>query len=628
MAKTNGPMATAEAPQSLAAVAVLPVLVSHQAQGATDFTQSLGVVTHIDSGWSQWTDAPLLLNELSYLGITTVRDGSPFEYALPTMITLAQAGVHFDLLEANVYSFDQPGQMNAALEVSRAHLLEAAVPGSVIAFEGSNEYTTNSYLLNGANSNGNLSWGLTDAAALSAAVHADPLFAGVAVIAPSAIQLDSLPDFSAVADASNVHIYGGVGQQLQDLIINSVGFAQASNPGAPVYITETGISSSGYGSSTWGVADEHTQAIIDLNAVLDGFSAGADMTFLYELMDEPGGANLQEQHFGLFNADGTPKLAATAIGNLTHLLADDGNGGVAPGSLSYALSGLPPGASSMLLEKSDGTFELIVWDGRATLYDGTGNVTPPSSTVTLTLGAAASSISLFDPLLGTSAIATQANATSISFQLSADPLVLQLQFGSVTGAPRPPAVSNATVSGNGSAALTGTADPNSVVKIYEGSKLLGSTIADGQGNWSLTTPSSTAQKHALTLTETTASGQAISSDGFVYYGKAKQTLAGASGDDVLVGASGDRLTGGLGHDHFVINTAPGKEAISDFQAAVGSNLGDQLWLDHRLSPNFADVMAHATQSGTSVLITFDRNNVITLEHVTMSDLHASDFLFF
>src|SRR5689334_9752641 len=38
--------------QSIAAPTL--ALTSHQAQAATDFTGSLGVVTHIDSGWAQW----------------------------------------------------------------------------------------------------------------------------------------------------------------------------------------------------------------------------------------------------------------------------------------------------------------------------------------------------------------------------------------------------------------------------------------------------------------------------------------------------------------------------------------------------------------------------------------------
>ncbi|MEO6224597.1 MAG: Ig-like domain-containing protein [Sphingomicrobium sp.] len=616
----------ASQPAAAAAVAG-PALSSHAAQSAGAFVGSLGVVSHIDSGSAPWTNATILLNELSYLGISTLRDGTPFDYALPTFVALAQAGIHFDLLEANVYSFDQTGQINAALDVGRAHQLEAAVPGSVISFEGSNEYTTNNYTLNGALSAGNLSWGLADAAALSAAVHADPLFAGVAIIAPSAIQLDSLPDFSGLANGSNVHIYGGVGQQLQDLIINSVGFARASLPGAPVYITETGISSSGYGTSTWGVANEQAQAVIDLNAVLDGFSAGASMTFLYELMDEPSAANAQEQHFGLFHADGTPKLAATAIGNLTHLLADDGTGTVAPGNLDYALSGLPAGASSMLLEKSDGTFELVLWNGRATLWDGTGQVTPPASTVTLTLGQTASSIQLFDPLLGTGALVSLANAGSIGLQLSADPLVIQLSFAPAAAAPPPPSATNVILAGN-AATVTGIAEAGSRVSVFEGTRLLGAATADPSGHWTLGFTASNSPQHALTVSQVTASGQTVAAAGLTLFGKAREALVGGVGDDVLIGAAGDRLTGGLGSDHFVINSGSGKESITDFRAGTSGVVGDQLYVDHRLAASFADVMAHATQSGTSVVIAFDKATVVTLEHVDIASLHAGDFLLF
>ena len=48
--------------------------------------------------------------------------------------------------------------------------------------------------------------------------------------------------------------------------------------------------------------------------------------------------------------------------------------------------------------------------------------------------------------------------------------------------------------------------------------------------------------------------------------------------------------------------------------------------DRGPATNFADLVAHATQCGTSVLITFDRNDVITLEHARLGSLHASDFL--
>jgi hypothetical protein len=592
----------------------------HQAQSASSFLSSLGVVTHIDSGTAQWTNSSVLLNELSYLGISTLRDGTPFDYALPTMVTLARAGVHFDLLEANVYSNDQTGQVNAALDVSRAHQLEAAVPGSVIAFEGTNEYTTNSYTLNGVNSSGNLAWGLSDAQALQTAVRADPMFANTTIIAPSAIQMDSLPNFSSYVNASNAHVYGNAGEQLQYVIENSINYARNSAPGDPVYITETGISSAGYAASTWSTTDEATQAIIDVNAVLDGFAAGAKMTFLYELMDELDPWKIAtEQHYGLFHADGTAKPVATALHNLTTLLADSGNGGVAPGSLDYTVNWLPWSASTTLLEKSDGTFDLVIWNGRVQLYDGSNPVTPATSTINVTLGQAASSVQLFDPITGTSPIASMQNSSSITFQLTADPIIIELKFAKAVA----PGTSNVLAGTNGANIVSGVADPNGKVSVFEGSKLLGTATADATGTWSLGVTTSNTPQHSLTLSELTSGGQTLAGAGVTLFGKVKQTLFGGAGDDVLVGAATDRLYGNGGHDHFVANAGAGKFTIADFTPDT-----DRLQIDHRLAATFSDVVAHATQSGTSVVINFDAVNALTLEQTSLSSLHSGDFFFF
>ncbi|QIK77691.1 hypothetical protein G7077_00925 [Sphingomonas piscis] len=581
-------------------------------------------MTHIDSGSAQWTNAPMLLNQLSYLGISNLRDGAPFDYALPTFTTLAQAGIRFSILEANVYSFDQTGQVNAARDVARAHALEAAVPGSVIAFEGTNEYTTNQYWLNGASSSGDLSWGLSDAAALELAVSADPLFVNTPIIAPSAIQLDSLPDFSSYVNGSNAHIYGNIAENLGDRIVNSIAFARASAPNEPVYITETGISTSGYGTSNWGVTDEDTQAVINVNALLTAFAAGAKMTFLYELMDEPNASNVQEQHFGLFHADGSPKLAATAIGNLTHLLAD-GGASAAPASLNYELSWMPWSASSMLLQEGDGTFDLVIWNGRAVLHDGTQEVPPPTSPLLLTLGQSASSIRVFDPIAGTTPLASFTNASSVDLNLSANPLVVEIKFGAAVAPPAAPRATNVSWISNNVASVVGTADPGDVVSVREAGTLLGTSTAAADGGWSVRLPASAAATHALTLTATDANG-ATTTDGLLLYGKTKQTLTGGSGSDVLIGASGDRLVGGGGDDRFVINAGPGKGTIVDFQAGLGG--GDVLAIDHNLARDFADLMSHAKQSGNNVLLSFTKSDVITLENVSLGALHAGDFLFF
>jgi len=401
------------------------------AQSVSKLLNSFGVAAHIGA-----LSPTTVLNELSYLRIWNVRDGTPSTTAFPTFEAVAKGGARFVLLESNVY---YPGsQLDAAADVARADQLIRAAPGAVIGIEGSNEYTQNTYYFNGVSSYRNLGWGLWDDAALKAAVRADPLMARVKVIAASEGTSRSIPSLGTNVDAGNVHVYRGVGQQLQTGINAWVAAARASAPGDPVYITETGISSSGFDTSTWGggVANAHLEAIIDINALLDGFKAGAAITFLYELMDEPGASSVQEQHFGLFNADGTPKPAAVAIGNFTHILRDDGKGGVAAGRLQYRLAGLPSTASSMLLEKSDGTFQVVIWNGEAKLYDGAQEVTPAASTVTLTLGSAARSISIYDPVHGTAAQSATAGASGVSVALSEDPIIIEVKPPAVTGSIR------------------------------------------------------------------------------------------------------------------------------------------------------------------------------------------------
>src|SRR4029077_14396905 len=54
--------------------------------------------------------------------------------------------------------------------------------------------------------------------------------------------------------------------------------------------------------------------------------------------------------------------------------------------------------------------------------------------------------------------------------------------------------------------LTGTAEANSVVKVYDGATLLNSVTADGTGAWAYTTAALADGAHSLTATATDAAG--------------------------------------------------------------------------------------------------------------------------
>ncbi len=405
---------------------------------------SVGVNAHMDSGSPVWTNTQRIAAEVAALGVKHVRDGTPYDWALPEYVALAKAGVAFDLSQVNptAAAFTTVGSTEDA---QRAAALALAVPGSVESMEGANEYNISSYSLNGSNSYGNLAWGAADDASLHAAVAAAPALAGVTVVAASTALVDSAPNVSASVDASNWHVYGGVGEQLGAKMAAGIAAAQATAPGKPVYVTETGISSSGYGSATWGVTDEATQGVILTNAVLESFKDGAYRTFLYELQDDTS-STAQENAFGLFRTDGSAKPAATDIGNLLRLLADPAGASKPLGSLAYRIAGLPATASSMLLQKSDGTFDLAVWNGGATLYNGTAGVTPPTSNVTVTFANAAQSVSVYDPVAGLAAVQSSANASSVSFGLSKDPVILEIKPATPTPAAPLPATDTLVVS--------------------------------------------------------------------------------------------------------------------------------------------------------------------------------------
>ena len=54
--------------------------------------------------------------------------------------------------------------------------------------------------------------------------------------------------------------------------------------------------------------------------------------------------------------------------------------------------------------------------------------------------------------------------------------------------------------------LTGTADANATVKVYDGATLLGSAVANGSGAWSFTTGTLSNAAHSFTATATDAAG--------------------------------------------------------------------------------------------------------------------------
>src|ERR1700730_5212614 len=93
------------------------------------------------------------------------------------------------------------------------------------------------------------------------------------------------------------------------------------------------------------------------SAYLDAAARGWAYTFIYQMLDD-----LPTDTFGLFTNTNppAPKLAATYIHNLTSILADTSSS-FTPTPITYTLSGAPSTVHSLLMQKSNGTYELAVW---------------------------------------------------------------------------------------------------------------------------------------------------------------------------------------------------------------------------------------------------------------------------
>ncbi len=185
-----------------------------------------------------------------------------------------------------------------------------------------------------------------------------------------------------------------------------MGYSAADLVTLPKVTTETG-------ATIEGPVTEDIHALNLMSLYLDQFKRGWSYTAVYLMRDrsDEGG----NQQFGFYKPDYTPRKAALYLHNLTTILAD--NGSLAkPGRLAYSLPNQPATVHDMLLQKSDGTFALIVWGERV----------QGSDSVAVQLGTAASEVKIYDPTLGITAIQTLSKTASVPLTLSDHPLILML----------------------------------------------------------------------------------------------------------------------------------------------------------------------------------------------------------
>ncbi|WBL80344.1 Ig-like domain-containing protein [Bradyrhizobium xenonodulans] len=499
---------------------------------ASKLVQSVGVNTHLGN-WTVYENICLVESSLAYLGVDTVRDGSMFStaHAQAAYSQLATDGIKFDF-------FTPPGT-NLSTFIKQLDAFVVAHPSGLFAIEGPNEVDIQAFTYNGSSS---LSSAAAFQQALYAAVQADAKIANVPVYnltlsQPNGANYSQVGNLSSSADYANIHAYVWSGTTPNQVLLNDIKIAQSDAAGLPVIFTETGYDT--MTSDSMSGVDQTVQAKYTLDTLMDAFKAGVAQTFLYELFDEASDPNYtnKEAHFGLFNNDGSPKLVATAIHNLTTILSDpNASQPFTPGSLAYSLDNMPSSANQLLLQQHNGAFDLVLWDEHV-IWDPTKQkeVASPTSDVMLNLGKSYGVVYVYDPLVGTSPIATYTNVSQIHVSLTDHPLVIQIGAGSAesgssssagaitdTTAPAAPSIAtfspDSNVAGDGitkanQLTLAGTAEAGSKVLVFDGATQVGTATVDASGNWSFATGTLVDGTHVFTGQAVDAAGNVSATSG-------------------------------------------------------------------------------------------------------------------
>ena len=402
------------------------------ATSADIFLSSLGVNTHIDQGY----DATQYVMPLQFTGIRNIRDG---EGNLSSTVTLhQQTGVLVNIL---TYA-DLTGIIAAAKTLAAA--------GALLSLEGCNEPNNFPITYNGQMGGGSGTWvpvaqyqrDLFSAVKGDATLGAYPVFSasedgaetdnvGLQFLTIPAGSNIAMPDGTKYADYANPHNYvignagtyvDNVAWQAADPTLNSTwdglygeygitwakhyqGYSDTDLQTLPRVTTETGW------DSTNNPGGEHVQGVVLVNTYLAQFKRSWRYTFIYELVDEQGSTGDQ----GLYHTDFTPKQSATFIHNMTTVLADT-TVLASPGHLNYTIANEPSTVHDLLLQKSTGTFELIVWDENATGNDN----------VTVDLTTSRKTVNVYDVTTGVTATQTLSNVSSVPLMLSDHALILEI----------------------------------------------------------------------------------------------------------------------------------------------------------------------------------------------------------
>jgi hypothetical protein len=394
------------------------------ARRAYDFINSIGVNTHLNYFDRIYGNFPLVEQELRSIGILHLRDGihlqnDDYNRALyGRWIELSKLGIRFDaVLDPRSNLPPLTPALLASVDNLSGHAIES--------FEGPNELDIGALP----------DWKSVDRAyetSLFDATRSMPGSDRISVIGPSLAHARNglnLGNISAKSDEGNLHPYPAA--QMPSIVFpEQTDLAKIVYGDQPIVFTESGYHNA--------LNDHHDQPGVSEAAAaryiprlfLEDFARGIPRTYLYEFMDETANPRLTDNqlHWGLIRADGSEKPAFTAMKNLIDELHDS-NEAAAIHQLAWTLNTQDEHLHHLLLQKSNGEFDLVLWQEVVSFdYKNQSDISNSNEAATLTLGRSARSVSVFQPSLQAQPLFTRTDSASVPLQIPDSPLVIKISL--------------------------------------------------------------------------------------------------------------------------------------------------------------------------------------------------------
>jgi hypothetical protein len=256
---------------------------------------------------------------------------------------------------------------------------------------------------------------------LYATVKGQPSTARLPVLDPALVSLsdhEALGDLSNSVDRGNIHDYfdtynpgnpgwGSVTSYgTYGSIAYNIGESTINSGSKPILASETGYCDAAGSTSC---VDGPTLAKYVPRIFLEHWLDGISRTAIYQFYDS-GASNVMFTTFGLVTAENVPKPSYYALQSLISLLADPGPAFSAK-PVTYSLSGNVNNLHHLLLEKRDGTYELVLWLETSGYSPAGAEIAVPKQTVFLRV-----------PSVSTSGLVGTVNEIGNSGRITSTPL--------------------------------------------------------------------------------------------------------------------------------------------------------------------------------------------------------------